>query len=140
MADQLGVMFDGRLVQWANPYMVYHEPCNTDVAKFIGDGALISGTQRHHSVETPLGTLSLAPCCCNESTPERAVNVLLRQTMSFTTMTARCRPRSGQTFRGADFLYTLELANGGRFSRWCPATTTTRSITRSASDWKPITW
>ncbi len=122
MADQLGVMFDGRLVQWANPYMVYHEPCNTEVAKFIGDGALISGTQRHHSVDTPLGTLSLAPCCCNETTPERAVNVLLRPDDVVHDDHSSLQAKViAKTFRGADFLYTLELSNGERVLSLVPS-------------------
>ncbi len=122
MADQLGVMFDGRLVQWDKPYVVYHEPSDAQVAKFIGDGAFVSGIQRFHSVDTPLGTLALAPCCCNESTPEKAVNVLLRPDDVVHDDHSPLQAKVvAKTFRGADFLYTLELSNGERVLSLVPS-------------------
>lgn len=113
MADQLGVMMEGRLLQWGSPYQVYHEPCSPDVARFIGDGALISGVQHQHEVITPLGTLALAACCCRESSPDREVRVLLRpDDVVHDDNSALQAKVVNKAFRGADFLYTLELSNG----------------------------
>jgi iron(III) transport system ATP-binding protein len=113
MGDVLGVMFDGRLVQWDSPYAVYHEPCTPEVAQFIGEGALISGTQRGHEVNTPLGVLPLAPCCCNSADAPKEVRVLLRPD---DIVHDDASPLQAQVlakrFRGADFLYTLRLNNG----------------------------
>ncbi len=113
MGDWLGVMFEGRLVQWDSPYAVYHQPCTPEVAQFIGEGALISGTQRGHEVNTPLGVLPLAPCCCHSSETPREVRVLLRPD---DIVHDDASPLQAQVlekrFRGADFLYTLRLSNG----------------------------
>ena len=36
MSDRIGVMFKGRLVQVDSPSVLYAQPCNRDVAAFIG--------------------------------------------------------------------------------------------------------
>ncbi|MCF2946713.1 ABC transporter ATP-binding protein [Paraglaciecola aquimarina] len=41
MADVVGVMHDGRLLQWSNAYALYHRPVDKFVASFIGDGVFI---------------------------------------------------------------------------------------------------
>jgi iron(III) transport system ATP-binding protein len=113
MADQLGVMFNGYLAQWGTPYDVYHEPCIPEVAKFIGEGALITGLQNQHSVETAVGQLPLAPCCCNESASNKEVRVLLRPDDVIHDDDSPLQARViRKSFRGADFLYTLELPGG----------------------------
>lgn len=35
LGDRIGVMKDGRLMQWANPHDLYHKPANDFVAEFI---------------------------------------------------------------------------------------------------------
>jgi len=113
MSDVLGVMFEGQLVQWNSPYAVYHEPASPEVAQFIGEGALISGTQRGHEVNTPLGVLPLAPCCCNASDAPREVRVLLRPDDIVHDDASPLQAEVlAKRFRGADFLYTLRLNNG----------------------------
>lgn len=122
MADTLGVLFDGRLVQWGRPYDVYHEPCTAEVARFIGDGALISGVKKDHHVTTTLGELPLAACCCDEGAPAHEVRVLLRPDDvvhdDHSPLQARVLRKM---FRGADFLYTLELSNGERVLSLVPS-------------------
>ena len=46
MADEIALMKDGVLQQYASPYSVYHEPANTFVAQFVGTPPmnLISGS------------------------------------------------------------------------------------------------
>ena len=36
IADRIGVMEDGRIVQWDTPYNLHHHPANAFVAQFIG--------------------------------------------------------------------------------------------------------
>lgn len=43
LADKVGVMDKGRLVQWATPSELYHEPVSPFVAEFVGEGAMIDG-------------------------------------------------------------------------------------------------
>ena len=44
MADEVGVMNGGRIVQWDTPFNLYHEPNERFVAEFIGQGSMVSGT------------------------------------------------------------------------------------------------
>ncbi|MDQ2696125.1 MAG: ABC transporter ATP-binding protein, partial [Pseudomonadota bacterium] len=44
VAEQVGVMRDGRLVQWDTPYNLYHEPADRFVADFIGQGRFLRAT------------------------------------------------------------------------------------------------
>ena len=122
VADQVGVIFDGRLVQWADPYLLYHEPNSAGVARFVGEGALISGDQFGHQVKTPLGELALKPCCCNDCEHVGSVRVLLRPDDvvhdDASTLKARVVRKA---FRGADFLYTLELGNGEQILSLVPS-------------------
>ncbi|MGQ0654451.1 MAG: ABC transporter ATP-binding protein, partial [Betaproteobacteria bacterium] len=41
MADEIGVMHEGRIQQWDAPYNLYHRPGNRFVADFVGQGAFL---------------------------------------------------------------------------------------------------
>ncbi|MDU0354791.1 ABC transporter ATP-binding protein [Paraglaciecola aquimarina] len=41
MADVIGVVNQGRLLQWASAYALYHRPADRFVANFIGDGVFM---------------------------------------------------------------------------------------------------
>lgn len=43
VADEVGVMVDGQLQQWASAEMLYHQPANANVARFICDGKFLAG-------------------------------------------------------------------------------------------------
>jgi iron(III) transport system ATP-binding protein len=43
MADEIGIMYEGRIQQWDVPYNLYHRPANRFVADFIGQGVLLPG-------------------------------------------------------------------------------------------------
>lgn len=58
-SDKVGVMNDGKLVQWETPYNLYHEPRTHFVANFIGQGHFIRGNATSpESVATELGELT----------------------------------------------------------------------------------
>lgn len=122
IADEVGVLFNGELAQWGDPYQLYHEPNSMPVARFVGEGALISGAQHGHQVDTPFGQLPLKDCCCDEHCDAQNVRVLLRPDDvvhdDAATMKARVVRKS---FRGADFLYTLELPNGEQILSLVPS-------------------
>ena len=44
MCEQVGVMLEGRLLQWDPPYDLYHQPANRFIADFIGKGKFLPGT------------------------------------------------------------------------------------------------
>jgi iron(III) transport system ATP-binding protein len=43
VADEIGIMHEGRIQQWDTPYNLYHRPANRFVADFIGQGAFLRG-------------------------------------------------------------------------------------------------
>ncbi len=58
MADEIGVMHDGKLSQWDTAYNLYHHPVHRFVASFIGQGVMLPGTLLDdRSVVTELGTV-----------------------------------------------------------------------------------
>ncbi len=44
MADQIGVMKDGTLLQWDTADNLYYKPASYDVARFVGEGSFINGS------------------------------------------------------------------------------------------------
>ena len=121
-ADEVGVMREGGIEQWATPYALYHEPSTRYVAEFIGEGAFLPGVvtddaahqHRHVAIElgdiTPLDSKSGA---AHAHLPSREVDVLLRpddvvhdDASPMQALVVR------KAFRGAEFLYTLCLPSG----------------------------
>lgn len=120
MADRIGVMNDGVIQQWDNPYNLYHRPKTRFVADFVGEGVLLPGrVVSDREVEIELGRLEgvTAAACdggsCMVYGQGAAVDVLLRPDDIIhddaSTLTAIIERRA---FRGADFLYTLRLESG----------------------------
>ena len=112
MADIIGVMNRGRLQQWDSGYNLYHQPATQFVADFIGQGVFIDGlVLEGDRVETELVTLEghvLSGC-----RPGCKVKVLVRPD---DIVHDDCSPRKAvikqRAFRGASYLYTLELESG----------------------------
>lgn len=59
IADQVGVMRDGRLVQVGPPATVYRTPVDADVARFMGDAVLLPGEIARGQIRCALGSLPL---------------------------------------------------------------------------------
>ena len=114
VADTIGVMQDGKLSQWADGYDLYHEPSNAFIADFIGQGVFIEGEVLcEHSIKTALATVhEKVPEGCK---PGCKVNVFIRPDDIILDKTAKLKATViGREFRGANFLYTLELADGNK--------------------------
>ena len=120
MADRIGVMHQGRLVQWGSAYDLYHRPASRFVADFIGQGVFLPGqvlSEREVAVE--LGTLrgvDLAQCdgaSCLALGRGAAVDVLFRPDDIVHDDESPVRAEVvRRAFRGAEFLYTLKLDSG----------------------------
>ncbi|MBI5069596.1 MAG: ABC transporter ATP-binding protein [Deltaproteobacteria bacterium] len=126
MADQVGVMREGRLVQWGRPYDLYHRPGSPFVADFVGQGVFVPGrVVGDGQVEIELGRLrAQAPAPCPRSGCEGGcrVSVLLRPDDVVHDEGAPLRARVvAKAFRGAEFLYTLETAGGSRLLSLVPS-------------------
>lgn len=120
LADKVGVMAEGRLVQWSTPQRLYHHPATPFVADFVGEGALVSGVIREGWVETALGVLAYRPNDVNTGLASvgvkgngEKVQVLVRPEHIWLNTASQMTARVvGQVFRGASYLYQLELRNG----------------------------
>jgi len=128
IADEVGVMRDGRIQQWDSAYNLYHEPANRFVADFVGQGVFLPGTVLDGSrVQVELGLLrSQQPVRCTEHgdvCPSGCqVDVLLRPDDvvhdDASPVTAQVLAKA---FRGAQFLYTLQLPSGARVLSLVPS-------------------
>jgi iron(III) transport system ATP-binding protein len=118
IADRIGVMHEGRVVQWDSAYNLYHRPANRFVADFIGQGVFAPGTVDlpAQQVHIELGSLPLwqgVDVCSTEEKDAQSVDVLLR---ADDVIHDDASPLQAEVvrkaFRGAEFLYTLRLPSG----------------------------
>ncbi|TAL57041.1 ABC transporter ATP-binding protein [Pandoraea sp.] len=118
MADRVGVMDGGTLVQWDTPQRLYHAPATHFVADFIGRGAVLPGQCDGAAVRLELGELPLPP---GVATRQRALDVLLRAEHIVLDDTSPHRVEVvRRAFRGADTLLTLRLASGRQIFAHAP--------------------
>ena len=112
MTDKVGVMAEGKVLQWDEPYELYHRPATRYVAEFIGRGVFIKGiVQANNKVKMEIGELALDRDLTQDIGKE--IEVLMRaddiQHDDHSTIQAEVVHK---TFRGADFMYTLKLQSG----------------------------
>jgi iron(III) transport system ATP-binding protein len=128
IADEIGVMREGRIEQWDSAYNLYHQPANRFVADFVGQGVFLPGVVldgRHVRME--LGVLeSHSPVRCTEQgdvCPSGCeVDVLLRpDDVVHDDASGVTAQVLGKAFRGAEFLYTLMLPSGAKVMSLVPS-------------------
>lgn len=121
MADRVGLLADSKLQQWDTPYALYHVPANRKVAGFIGEGVFLPATViSEHCLRLPFGEF-----CSLHGLPARGgseVCVLVRPDDVLPDEASALRARIvSQQFRGADYLYTLELDDGSQVLSLVPS-------------------
>ena len=128
MADEIGIMFEGKIQQWDVPYNLYHRPANRFVADFIGQGVLLPGVvSAGTNVEMELGQLvSDMPVECSETCTGChdgcEVDVLLRpDDVVHDDRSPLQAEVLHKAFRGAEILYTLRLASGAEVLSLVPS-------------------
>lgn len=128
VADEIGIMHEGRIQQWDSPYNLYHRPANRFVADFIGQGVFLPGTVvNSRQVRMELGVLeSKIPVeCgigCEDCNRGCHVEVLLRPDDVVHDDASPMRAEVlAKAFRGADILYTLRLKSGARLLSLVPS-------------------
>lgn len=115
VADTVGVMQDGKLTQWANSYELYHQPANAFIADFIGQGVFFDGEViDENNIKTGLSTVKgKVPDGC---VTDCKVQVFIRPDDIIIDNSSSLKAKVvGREFRGANFMYTLELAEGSNF-------------------------
>jgi len=60
LADEVVVMFEGRVAQMAPPRVLYDQPASPRVARFVGEANILPGRQEGFEVHCELGTLRAA--------------------------------------------------------------------------------
>jgi len=131
LADTVGVMEGGRIAQWDEAYRLYHHPASRSVADFVGMGVFLRGWLVDQGdaaqLEVELGTLpvpnddELTQARTNAG-PGGELTVLLRPD---DVVHDDASPIQAQVlrkaFRGAQFLYTLQLPSGQRLLALVPS-------------------
>ena len=118
IADEIGVMQHGEIMQWDSAYNLYHRPASRFVANFVGQGVFLSGkVLDSHHVEIELGTLELDISHQNISDKlsgkGRNVDVLIRPDDIVHDDESSLKAKVlHKAFRGAEILYTLRLPGG----------------------------
>jgi len=121
VSDKVGVMRDGRILQWDTPYNLYHEPNHRFVADFVGQGRFIQGIVRSpETFETELGLLRGNRAC--KQTMGDKVEILIRPDDLVPDEGGEIEAEvKDKAFKGAEILYTLELPTGTRLLSLFPS-------------------
>jgi iron(III) transport system ATP-binding protein len=121
MADRIGVIHHGNLLQWDTPFELYHRPATRFVADFIGEGVFLPGLVLDEArVETELGVLQGARL--HGVAAGALVEVLVRpDDIIHEDDSPRTAVVVDKAFRGAEFLYTLALESGARLLSLVPS-------------------
>ena len=112
MGDKVGVMADGRLVQWDTAYNLYHEPGTRFVADFIGNGIFLPAEVKSpRVVDSEFGELSgdqdiVMPLGSQVEVLIRPDDVVLDVDSSVRGRVVR------KAFKGAEILYTIRFGTG----------------------------
>lgn len=122
MADEIGVMREGEMLQWDSAYTLYHRPASPFVANFIGEGSFIRGqVTAAHSVSTALGVFN-DPAHDLSAWQGQAVDILIRPDDILHDDDAQLNAVvEHKNFRGSEFLYTLKLDNNEQVLCYAPS-------------------
>jgi len=117
MADEIGILHEGRIQQWDSPYNLYHRPANRFVADFVGQGVFLPAKALAAGrLEIELGVLE------GESQGKGDLEVLLRPDDVIHDDAAPTRAEVlHKAFRGAEILYTLRLESGRKVLALVPS-------------------
>jgi len=121
LGDMVGIMNEGRILQWDTPFNLYHEPASRFVADFIGQGVFLRGTLLSaERVQTEVGIIQGDRAY--PWPPGSEVDVLLRPD---DVVPDPDSPLRGEivlkAFKGAEILYTLKLPTGNRLLSLFPS-------------------
>jgi iron(III) transport system ATP-binding protein len=128
VADEIGVMRDGRIEQWDSAYNLYHRPANRFVADFVGQGVFLPAKVLNaRTVEIELGKLEgdIPGACqigCDACGRGCLTDILLRPDDVVHDDAAPIKAEvMHKAFRGAEILYTLKLESGRRVLALVPS-------------------
>lgn len=118
VADVIGVMHQGEILQWDTAYNLYHHPTNRFVAQFIGQGTFVPGHFiSPEKIQIALGIVENPDYSDyfeqSKHTINETVDVLLRpDDIVYNEASTLQATVVNKAFRGANILYTLKLSSG----------------------------
>ena len=128
IADEIGVMHEGRIEQWDAAYNLYHRPANRFVADFVGQGVFLPARVLNpRQVQIELGVLEgeIPHACqigCQVCGKGCLAEVLLRpDDVVHDDASSMQAEVVHKAFRGAEILYTLRLASGRKVLALVPS-------------------
>ncbi len=128
IADEIGIMHEGRIQQWDSAYNLYHQPANRFVADFVGQGVFLPAkVLNDRQVEIELGVLEgkIPEVCnlgCDTCGRGCLAEVLLRpDDVLHDDHSAMQAEVVHKAFRGAEILYTLRLESGRKVLALVPS-------------------
>lgn len=118
MGDKIGVIHDGKLLQWDSSYTIYHKPATPFVAEFIGSGVTLDACiVDNETIESAIGRINVnVPTNCVRKCAQKAcspgceIKVLVRPDDIIHDDDSEIQLEIiDKSFRGAEFLYTLKV-------------------------------
>jgi len=112
VADKVGLMSEGKILQWSTPYELYHQPVSDYVARFIGKGTILPGIVKdRQNISTVLGNLNgqfEMPTEC--TTTGCQVKLLIRPDDVIHDDNSDLQLEIiNKAFKGDEFIYTLKI-------------------------------
>jgi iron(III) transport system ATP-binding protein len=121
IADQVGVLDQGRLEQLGSPETIYHHPSTPFVAEFVGAADFLPGVVTADGVATEIGLFGGA----DGRTPGAQVRVMIRpDDVDFVPDASADAVITRRFFRGSETLYCLGLPSGHRVHSSQPSSAT----------------
>tara|TARA_R110002153_G_scaffold47769_6_gene134868 strand:- start:10055 stop:11110 length:1056 start_codon:yes stop_codon:yes gene_type:complete len=121
MADVIGVMNKGRLLQWTDAYALYHRPANRFVASFIGDGVFLSATVDNNlKLNSGLGVFPINPASGFRE-GDKVVFLVRPDDIIHDDESKTLAKVVDRSFQGSHILYQLELQHLGHSRVLCLA-------------------
>jgi iron(III) transport system ATP-binding protein len=111
LADRVGVLHQGRIVQLDTPEEIYHHPATPFVAEFVGAADFLPGLVTPGGIVTELGVLGHA----EELEPGARVRVMIRpDDVTFVPHRDGAGVITRRDFRGSETVYCIRLPSGHR--------------------------
>jgi len=121
LGDRIGVMSEGKLMQWDSSFNLYHAPNSRFVANFIGDGIFVKGQiVSENAVTTNFGEIRGTVISVGGAKNE--IDVLIRpDDVKYNADSPIKGEVKRKAFKGAQTLYTIETESGDNLVSLVPS-------------------
>jgi iron(III) transport system ATP-binding protein len=117
LADRVGLLKDGRMLQWDTPYQIYHRPASRYVAAFTGRGSYLSARIEDGRLSHALGQ---SPLPAQRPAGDDLALLIRPDDVKPVARGVRAQVVARQ-FQGAEILYRLRLENNEEISALFPS-------------------